>query len=235
MSIPYLSPHWEAFSRIPHVRAGEVGNIPEQWAAKFKLTNIPEATLPLPDKKLNRDQVRDHCKNPNNPVLFGHICAMAWGGQGAAPWGQSAVRSCWEARSILAPKLEKLREGGLKRGEAYALFEGTNAVPGLGPAYFTKLLYFFSLERNCYIMDQWTAKSVNLLTGKNVVRLGGSAVSNLNTAENYEAYCREVDAIAKLLKIPDGEKVEEIMMSKGGRKPWPWRGYVRQHWGKPKS
>jgi hypothetical protein len=129
----------------------------------------------------------------------------------------------------LVPKLTALRAGGLTRQAAYDQFLGPQAVPGLGPAYFTKLLYFFSPQPNFYIMDQWTGKSVDLMTGHYVVRLSGHAVSNLNKCGNYQAYCEEIDAMSTLLGVT-GEQAEEMMMSKGGRRPWPWRAHLRANW-----
>jgi hypothetical protein len=117
----------------------------------------------------------------------------------------------------------------LTRCQAYDLFLGAGAIPGLGPAYFTKLLYFFQRNPDCYIMDQHTAKSVNLLTGNWLVRMVGNAVSNLNKCGNYQAYCEEVDTIAGLVGV-SGEQAEEMMMSKGGHHPWPWRAHMRTSW-----
>lgn len=78
----------------------------------------------------------------------------------------------------LGSHLNLLRTGGLSRCEAYRLFLGTGAIPGIGPAFFTKLIYFFSPTPDFYILDQWTAKSVNLLTGNWVVKMSGDTVFN---------------------------------------------------------
>ena len=229
MQQPYQPSHWSVFAKIPHVAAGRVGFIPEQWADNHALRDLPTKETSLPTCQLDREQVRKICQNPDLPVLFGYICAMAWGLQGAGPGGAKHVTAAWAARAALIPKLLTLRDGALKRGQAYDLFTGANAVQGLGPAYFTKLLYFFHPSPHCYIMDQWTAKSVNLLTGNWVVRMVGDAVSNLNKCGNYQAYCEEVDAMAALLGVR-ADDCEEMLMSKGGHNPWPWRAYVRAKW-----
>lgn len=228
MPPPYIPAHWLTFAGIPHAPAGAVGYIPTQWAANHGLI-VPAGDIPLPALNQNRAQVWNICQNPLNPVLFGYVCAMAWGGQGAGPGGPGHVAAAWGAGAVLAPKLALLRAGGLTRCQAYNLFTGANAVPGLGPAYFTKLLYFFMPNSNCYIMDQWTGKSVDLLTGHWVVRMNGNAVAQANKCGNYQAYCEEVDHMAALLGV-NGEQVEEMLMSKGGRYPWPWRAYVRANW-----
>lgn len=135
----------------------------------------------------------------------------------------------WNNQNLISNKLEQLRENQLSRKEAYLLFHGENSVPGIGPAYFTKLLYFFSPEPTHYIMDQHTAKSVNLLNNMIIVRMQGNAVSNLNRPGHYQAYCEEVDAMAQVLEC-NGEQAEERLMSRGVHHPWPWRAYMREHW-----
>jgi hypothetical protein len=117
----------------------------------------------------------------------------------------------------------------MTRCDAYNLFLGVGGVPGLGPSYWTKLLYFFSPNSNFYIMDKWTGQSVDLMTGNWVVRMAGKATSALNKCGNYQAYCEEVDEIAYILGVT-GAQAEEMLMSKGGRRPWPWRAHVRANW-----
>jgi len=228
MPPPYRNPHYAVFAAIPHVPQGPVGYVPKNWADSHKLSGVPNAAT-LPVSKLDRHGVRKICRNPANHVLFGYVCAMAWGLQGAGPGGRGHVASAWAAKARLIPKLTALRAGGLTRAAAYDLFTGRGAVPGLGPSYFTKLLYFFSPEPTFYIMDQWTGKSVDLLTGEWVVRMAGNAVSNLNKAGNYQAFCEEIDSLAGLLGNT-GEQIEERMFSKGGHHPAPWRAHVVANW-----
>jgi hypothetical protein len=229
MPPPYHNPHWPVFNAIPHVPAGAVGYIPTHWVARHGLAGVPHGATPLPAHQLDRSAVRAICRNPANPVLFGYVCVMAWGLQGAGPGGAGHVARAWAANALLVPKLNALRAGGLSRCDAYDLFTGANAVSGIGPAYFTKLLYFFMPDPNCYIMDQHTAKSVNILTGFPGIRMVGNAVSQLNKCGNYQAYCEEVDTMAGLTGVT-GEQAEEMLMSKGGHHPWPWRAHMRANW-----
>jgi len=229
MPPPYHNPHWQVFTRTPHVPAGAVGYIPSDWVTNHRLHGIPTGAIPLPTQQLDRTQVRDICQNLANPVLFGYICVMAWGLQGAGPGGQRHVASSWGSNAVIAAHLNILRSGGLTRSQAYQQFLGAGNIPGLGPSYWTKLLYFFSLSPLFFIMDQWTGKSINLLTNNSVVRMAGNAPSNLNNVGNYQAYCEEVDAIATHLGVT-GEQAEEMLMSKGGHHPWQWRHHVRNNW-----
>jgi hypothetical protein len=225
MPPPYHPYHWNTFINIPYQPQGAVGQAPAAWALQHGLADIPAG---LPDHLLTRQEVRAICQNHNNPVLFGYICAMAWGGQRHFHAGPA-----WANRQDIALALENLRNGDLPRNQAYGLFNNGhgNHFPGLGPAYFTKLLYFFSPEPCCYIMDQWTAKSVNILNQKHVVRMNGGNVHNMNSGNNYQAFCEEIDDIAEELCHYTGDIAEERLFSKGGHHPWPWRAYLMEQWG----
>jgi hypothetical protein len=223
-AIPFVNPHWSVFAGTKHISANNIGFKPANWATTHGITLTPPSPA-LPTHQLDRTVVREICRNPSNPVLFGYICAMAWGSQGARG-GKKHVVLAWSHKTKIEAILLKLRAGGLTRCQAYNLFLDKGNIPGLGPAFFTKLLYFFSPQPNFYIMDQWTAKSINLLTGRKAVRLTVDYVAINNTCGNYEAYCQEIDAIAGHL-AQSGEDIEEMLMSKGGKKPWPWRFHVK--------
>ena len=120
-------------------------------ATSHALPGVPTASVPLPTHKLDRTDVLQICLNPANPVLFGFVCAMAWGGMGSGPGGKRSVAAAWKAQVKLSSHLNLLRTGGLSRCEAYRLFLGTGAIPGIGPAFFTKLIYFFSPTPDFYI------------------------------------------------------------------------------------
>jgi hypothetical protein len=104
--------------------------------------------------------------------------------------------------------------------------KGNNRLPGLGPAFSTKLIFFMRAIEDGYVMDQWLAKSVNLLVGEKVVEMAGEAVSPKNTPENYENFCLAIDCLSETLGIsPDA--TEQALFSIGGKKPGKWREYVR--------
>lgn len=140
MPPPYVNPHWNIFSAIPHMSAGAIGEPPAQWAVLNNLGNLP---VGLPTHQLTRQDVRTICQNTANNVLFGYVCAMAWGGQ-----TRGHPARAWRHRAQISNVLMRLRAGGLARRDAYRLFLGAGNIPGLGPAYFTKLIYFFSPDPN---------------------------------------------------------------------------------------
>jgi len=228
MHFPYKQPHWDRFTATPYQPAGPVGFAPAEWAMRLGLPDLPSAALPLPTLPLDRIQVRSLCQAPGTPVLFGYLCVVAWGAQGAGPGGGRNAKAAWEQRSRSEAALKRIRGGGLSRKQAYALFQDAGAICGLGPAYWTKLLYFFSPSPTSYVMDQWTSKSINLLTDRLVVPLINGSPAKRNPADCYEDYCQVIDSMAVLLGL-SGDQVEEKLMSRGGRTPAPWRAHVRQH------
>jgi hypothetical protein len=139
---------------------------------------------------------------------------------------------------------EEIRSGKLDRGQAYEEFATLrNALPskmlGMGPAYFTKLI-FFLLPVNKprgFIMDQWTSASVNLLFDRKVIETqiqktqqkNGKVkltefVTDKNSKENYINFCERIELIASDL-MKDSACIEEMMFSEG-RGNGEWRNYV---------
>ncbi len=220
-----------------------IGQVPIEWyKAKLNTANsersrqiLAELTL-VGSCRLTRQRLREICRNDGKNVLVGYLCTMAWGAQGGGIRIRHAS-DAWARRDAIAKKLLKIRSDRLSRNDAYNLFAGTNKVRGLGPAYFTKLLFFFSPSKSNYIMDQWTAKSMILLTGRNFVQMsrGRSAgPTRQNDGKNYTQFCEAIDCLATKLNLT-GDKTEELIFSMGGRggKAGIWRRHVRDHWPEP--
>lgn len=226
----YDPEHFEAFRKAPFLMQGRIGDVPAQWVEDLELEEVSQLG-PFPVDQLARHDVRQHCSNTEKDPLFGYICAMAWGGQGLGPGGAENAQKAWNARRAIRGKLIKLRDCKLSRAEAYDLFAGNANIPGLGPAFFTKLLYFFG-PKNHYIMDQWTTKSVILLTGENLIRHTDQGPGQLNTGFNYELYCQVIDDLASKLG-KSGEQIEQSLFSMGSIQRQPrgeWRRHVHAAW-----
>src|SRR5665213_4031850 len=223
MPPPFIETHYSVFDKIPYEAQSVLGCIPSCWANKFQLKDVPDFAA-LPVVQLDRRAVRAICQSSAHPVLFGYVCAMAWGLQGKDRKTEEHVGNAWNERKAIKRALKKLRSGGLNRADAYDLFCGKYEVKYLGPSYFTKLLYFFSPTPDFYIMDIWTSKSVNLLTEKEIVKMNGSPTRK-NTGKNYQKFCEVVDSLAWQLGNT-GEQIEERLFSKDGRPPAQWRAYV---------
>lgn len=243
---------WRAFIGAGYTPQLDAGVSPFSWATKHeilpsfppeagKLQNLrPHSTA---RKGYNRREVEFVCHHKDAHVLLGYVCVMAWGGQGERACTGAHVKDAWDERETIQKHLSQLKAGGLTRSDAYNLFQNSGRVSGLGPAFFTKLLYFFDQTEakkgnvktktgRCYIMDQWTARSVNLLTGQSLVKMAGTppsiSVSNANTGYDYERFCAQIDAIATSLQC-HGSVVEERLFSWGGRRPGRWRHYVQRN------
>lgn len=83
-------------------------------------------------------------------------------------------------------------------------------------------------------MDQWTARSINLLVDRPIVallknsnRTGGYRVSSSNDCCVYQQFCELVETLAAHLKITNEEA--EMRLFSEGRGQGQWREYVKQH------
>lgn len=224
--MPFVDAHLEVFTQtlVNAVPQGAVGMSPVAWAESV---NYAAPAGVLRQEPLSRDQVRAYCQNAGNDVFDCFVTIMAWGG--------AALRLpnrllAWNARDQWHDTIQNLRQPGLTRSEAYLSLRDLRAdgrLPGLGPAFFTKLIFFMMQDQNGYIMDQWLGKSVNLLVvGEPIVLMDGHIASNRNTEENYEQFCRVIDCLAATFNMTPNA-VEQALFSRGGRNPLCWRQYVR--------
>ena len=144
---------------------------------------------------------------------------------------------------------DQLRQGNISRSDAYDAFSElrrAGKLKGMGPAYFTKLIYFLMPKNDAkhprgFIMDQWAGCSVNLLCGHGIVRLNSNTrwikkagdirtetsfvVSDLNTGKQYEEFCSVIERLADQL----GETVDQIdrtFISGGGKARSGWRKHL---------
>jgi len=135
--------------------------------------------------------------------------------------------------------IDEIRTGKINsRKVAYKKFKDLRKdgkLKGMGPAYFTKLICFVSSRLNGYIMDQWTSKSINILLGKNLIKLTKSGtVTDKNNLEIYELFCQTVEDLAKKMSLEPIE-LEEMLFSNGGVNKGTWRNYVVKKWGHNKA
>ena len=152
------------FSALEHCLKSErpktwLGGVPTDWCtSKLNAGHKPPDDIvsrlqKVGKSRLSRENLRAICRDASESVLVAYICTMAWGAQHARH-----ARSAWASREDLIPKLNTLRSENLARAAAYNLFTGENRIPGLGPAYFTKLL--FSFHRRMPITS-WTSGPQN--------------------------------------------------------------------------
>ena len=89
-------------------------------------------------------------------------------------------------------------------------------------------------------MDQWTSRSINLLLGKNLIKLDNRVTVNKkkyedgqgNTGDVYEKFCETVETLCKEIQKTDRfitpNETEQLIFSRGGRenKKAFWREYL---------
>lgn len=161
------------------------------------------------------------------------VFIFAWGGM-KTPAGRDLLNSSSTEWICVS---RSVREGKISISEGYERYHRLSTsgrLPGCGPAYYTKLLFFLprSGQDRGVIMDQWTARSINLLTGTQIVSVRGTGraawVLPTNDVATYLDFCNAVVALAAKI----GASVEETemrMFSEGGRSPAVWRKHVIEY------
>jgi hypothetical protein len=171
-----------------------------------------------------REQLKSFCRKGTVTPEECFIACMAW--------GRSNIRNArlaWSDRERWKPVLERIRSGALDRNEAYDKLN--IGIPGLGPAFFTKLIFFLMPKGKTpgYIMDQWTAKSVDLLWEPSFLRFRGGYVSPSNSSFEYIKYCEKLEMLSRRVAGNSPEHIEIKLFSEG-RGQGKWRRHVIQHW-----
>lgn len=130
--------------------------------------------------------------------------ALAWR---ILAWGGMRVNNGIALRTYGTGWLELCNEvaaGNHSRSSAYVAFaqlRKDKKTKGLGPAYFTKLIYFLMPRTTNqpvgYIMDQWVSSAVNVLMVEPIVKMGKNyVVTDDNSGAIYERYCCAIELLA---------------------------------------
>lgn len=194
------------------------GRCPRSLARMCNATDDVLAELPTGEP--TESEVKAFCRSSASD----HACFFYVGG-----WGGMRLpnaRRAYAERSKWLPIMRAMRGG--KCSDPGALFDrfADERIPGLAPAYFTKLMYFCCSKGNCYILDQWTARSINLIfgTGNHLIYMSSRTwVDRRNTGVQYLNYCAIVEKIADILhKSP--REIEKAMFAGSAH---PWRKYLK--------
>lgn len=225
--------HYAAFKSFTD-RVEWVGKRADAFDGYHSEPKPPACSVPLKRSDLEA-LARD--KNCGDETFIWRV--MAWGGM--SPFNAPRLHPFIEA---LVPIVCEMRTSTISRAEAYdrlARFRRDHPGCGMGPAYFTKLIFFARKSRDGYILDQWTARSINLLLATEEHRISlnranknSFVVSDRNTADDYERYCSIVEHMAS----EEGVRPDEIELRlfssgvpKRGGKRGEWRAYVIQQSG----
>lgn len=233
-NISFNRKHLEKFTSTVEEELTEFpGFVPSKWWQHVSKSLKIQPNLDLPDVRVSRQNLIDFSQKREFDDLHFSVCILAWGGMNRKH-GAMALNHFehWH------PILSSLREGRISWRDAYSYFSKLRTkslLPGMGPAYFTKLIFFGCAGREGYIMDQWTGRSINLLTNRQVVNLSWSSyrgrtsaqVSDQNTVRNYEEFCTLVDELSTIVgEGKTGCEIEAALFSEG-RGKGNWRRYVK--------
>lgn len=223
------------------------GASPHDWAESVQ----PGlgSTYGLSKVPMTRAALRALWANTSISVEACFLSTMAWGGM-----QRGNGRRIWSTRANCLGVCADVRAGRHTPAsgfQAFATLRAKKGLPGMGPAYFTKILFFAAPSQDAYILDQWTARSMHLLSGQSAypaVRKdypSAAKAEKLKTPQalrvivddkvtpvDYVDYCNKVDGLAASLGW-HAHQVEERLFSSGGRAPHPWRAEVMLGWTGP--
>lgn len=230
MQKEHLEKFWSCFP-FPRNQPA-VGDYPQAYLEK--LNQLCSLTLAWPGShptgQLTRLQLRKLCRDTKVDVLIAYAAVMAWGGMRTQNYRLS-LRA--QSRPVLIEILTRLRASKETRQNDFAVMQqAAENIKGLGISFYTKLLFFFRGKADAYILDQFTAKSANLLFDPCRVVLNSSGFpAPDNTPESYEWFCAAAEALgAGRAPLPDwtGEQVEQAMFDS---RKGAWREYLRSIYG----
>lgn len=219
--------------RIEQPPVGEAPAIRARWLENNGHVLQTTWISGLSNEPLNRSALVEQAKRSDPMHAF--LSVMAWGAQNR----RHTALGLSDADRV-AFSIGRLRAAAtVDRIQAYELFSGDNKIKGLGPAYFTKIIAFCRNDLNGYVMDQFTARSINLLDGerREIVPMskdknGRLSVHQQALAEHYESYCARVDRLTEVINerlMPatpvDGFFTEYLLFGKGKAKA-AWRRHL---------
>jgi hypothetical protein len=200
---------------------GYYGNNSLLWAKQVLPNKIFDKYL---NRRFDRYDLFDYCNNSSNDDLNVLVAILSWGGM-----RRDHGRLLMKNPDLILELVHKLRNGKYKpRQIAFTTFQSyriSGLLPGLGIGYFTKLICFLSPDLNGYIMDQWVGKSINFLSGQDIVKItGNNWVNDCNNEETYEIFCSYIDNLAIILNCSGFEAEKRIFSV--GRGVGKWRNYL---------
>jgi len=207
-----------------------VGKSPAKW---FKGVNVKWTPNQLSAEMLNRYNLLDKRielkskdKLSKSDIRTFIIDILSWGASRQPRLSMLTIDSYEDiCKDLLDDKISPI--------DAYDRFYNehkvTQKMRGMGPAYYTKLVCFFCDQNNSQIdmergiiMDQWTARSVNRLKNKEIIKMtpnkNGYSVSASNNKEIYSEFLSIVSDIKKILNISDILDAEELIFSTSYKK-----------------
>ncbi len=218
------------------------GKSPKNWTNALGYPDVlmsDYAESPITRKELivliNQYQSRTDITEDRLKFLAKSI--LAWGGM-TVKNGKMAMETWGYWKSICLDLISRNCDSFDAYHRFYELSLDRGKLAGMGPAYYTKLLFFLGGGAT-FIMDQWTGKSINLLfpSSECLIQFKGHYISEKNDIEVYRYFNRCLERLAEEL----GQSVanlEELLFSHSpNKKPKAvdvdthlkvsaWRSYV---------
>jgi len=171
-------------------------------------------------KEISIEDLKIYCKS-DEATIRKLISIMAWGGMKEHQFmmcmtgtklfkckldhrykiKNAALLKEYDDLNVICHCMDYVSKTKLKRDEIYEIFANLNLFQ-CGPAYFTKLMFFTSNEANpCFIMDQWTARSINLLIDDQYISMRNSKnpspSKDGNNGKKYNKFCLIIEDLSK--------------------------------------
>ena len=218
--------HFNFLLNAEHIAQGNVGL--NAFNFGHAVQDINELPIVL-NQQFDRNGLLEICGDENHNNVTLTVAILAWGGM-----RHNNAISLFQNWAFLNPIIDGLRSGHIQtRLQAFEVFVHHRAhgnLPGLGIAFFTKLICFLNPKLSGYILDQWTGKSINLLWNEPLVHIAnGHWVDGHNTPEIYEEFCLRIEHLADSLAVTPLE-AEERIFSHGRMHPGQWRQYLMDHY-----
>lgn len=227
MDFLFREDHLEAFQTM--AKNGEwVPRAASPWTRSVGIDDLGEAANSQPLSRSFLKQLSMSDAISDRDLLWS---ILAWGGM-----RRDAARRLANHESLWIQITGRFRRDRLDRQSSYRIcFDTVRDIGsmGIGPAYFTKLIFFANPRHDGYIMDQWTSRSVNFLIERPpIVKMRTqNHVDPRNDEASYEQFCCAVEALSKFLTNKSPEETEQCLFSTGGRSPDPWRRYLLKNGG----
>lgn len=229
----FVSKHLTVLRSITHLPQREVGGNLKNYTKSIIGDSFGTQDNLLPGHSVSRQELFKLVADTRLPTFTCCAAILGWGGM-----RRDHARRAFNFASEWMPIADRIRRGELSRMSAYKHFilkRQTGSLEGMGPAFFTKLIYFFTKnsESRGYIMDQWTARSANLLLGKELIDISRTKslcwVTDKNTEFVYDEFCDFIQLLAEELGV-ETDTAEEMIFSVGAKgragMRGPWRNYV---------
>ena len=196
----------------------------DAWVADFPAHAAWLAGLPeLLDRPAVRVASVGAGKNPNAAV-DAYLAVMAWGYGKGVGYGRWRTGQILASRSDAADRLHAVaqalaEDGALAGYQALASF-ALSRLHGLGPAFGTKLLYFWQpadQRPRALILDDYVATWLNR-------EVGGRINSVTWSLETYRAYVADMNGWAAALGIEPDDLEMCVFQSEAARRGSQWAG-----------